>query len=369
MKITDIKTYLVRANEGGVTERPRGRNWLFVAVHTDEAITGYGEGGGWPEVVAVGVEEVAHLLIGRDPFAIEQLWQLVYNMLHGHGITAAVRGGVQSALNMALWDIKGKALGVPVYQLLGGAVWDNIRVYGHASTVPQAQELIAAGYTAFKCNPSAKTIADLRAAVGDEVEIGLHGHGEFTVHAAVRLAHEAEPYRPAFLEEPTPPDETDALAAVAAKVTVPLAAGERLYHKWSFYDLIKSGAVALIQPETTRLGGITELKKIAAIAEAAGVRVAPHDGSVGPIVELANIHVMASTPAFLYLEHQHKDVPWRHTVVRGAAEVVDGHIALPTAPGLGVELDLEEVARYPLLPADRYTYHLRTPDQVRLWNS
>ena len=367
MKITDIKTYLVRASREGVTraDRPRGRNWLFVAVHTDAGITGVGEGGGWPEVVAVGVREVAPLLIGENPFAAERLWLTIYAALHGHGLTGAVRGGVQSAIDMALWDIKGKALGVPVYELLGGAIHDRIRVYGHASTAEQARELVDAGYTAFKCRPSAQVIADLRQAVGDEIDIGLHGHGEFSVHAAVRLAQAAEPYRPAFLEEPTNPDRLEELTAVAQKVAVPLAAGERLFHKWTAYELITSGAIALFQPETTRLGGITELKKTTAIAEAAGVQVAPHDGSVGPIVEMANIHVMATAPNFLFLEHQHRDVPWRSTVVRGAAEVVDGHIALPTEPGLGIELNLDEIERYGVLPVEHFEYRFQPINQWR----
>jgi galactonate dehydratase len=369
MKITEVKTYLVRANDGGVANRPRGRNWLFVAVHTDEGIIGYGEGGGWPEVVETGVREIAPLLIGEDPFAAERIWLKIYDILHGHGSTGTVRGGVQSAIDIALWDIKGKALGVPIHVLLGGAVRDRIRVYGHASTPDLARELVAEGYTAFKCQPSAPVLADLRAAVGDGVEIGLHGHGEFTVHAAVRLARDAEPYRPAFLEEPTHPDDPEAMAAVAAKVDVPLAAGERLYSKWSMYELIRRGVVQLVQPETTRLGGITELKKIAGIAEAAGMQIAPHAGSVGPIVEMANVHVMATAPNFRYLEHMPRDIARRHTVVRGAAQVVDGHIPLPTSPGLGIELNLEEVARYRPLPADDYTYTHRAPEEIRRWRS
>jgi galactonate dehydratase len=367
MRITRITPYLVRANDGGVAERPRGRNWLFVAVETDSGLIGYGEGGGWPEVVAHGIDEVAPFLIGQDPARIEHLWYVIYDVLHGHGLTGAVRGGVQSAIDMALWDLKGKALGVPVYELLGGAVHDRIRVYGHADTPEVARELVAAGYTAFKCHPDAETIAALRAAVGNDIEIGLHGHGEFTVHAAVRLAQAAEPFRPAFFEEPTHPDELDALKSVAAKVAVPLAAGERLFHKWSVYDLLKTGAIALLQPETTRLGGITELKKVAAMAEAAGVQYAPHDGSVGPIVELANVHVMAASPNARFLEHRFRDVPWRHTTVRGALEPVDGYMTVPTAPGLGIELDLDEVARYAILPHERYEYRLRTPDEMRRW--
>ena len=369
MRITDVKTYLVSANDGGVANRPRGRNWLFVAVHTDEGFTGYGEGGGWPEVVETGVREIAPLLIGEDPLATEQLWLKMYDILHGHGITGAVRGGVQSAIDIALWDIKGKALGVPIHVLLGGAMRERIRVYGHASTPDLARELVAEGYTAFKCQPSAQILANLRAAVGEGIDIGLHAHGELTVHAAVRLARDAEPYRPAFLEEPTHPDDPEALAAVAAKVDVPLAAGERLYSKWAMYDLIRRGVVQLVQPETTRLGGITELKKIASIAEAAGVHVAPHAGSVGPIVEMANVHVMATTPNFLFLEHMPRDIARRHTVVRGGARVVDGHIPLPTAPGLGIEPDLEEIARYGLLPPEDYTYTFRNPEDIRRWRA
>ena len=368
MKITEIRTYLVRANAGGVAERPRGRNWLFVAVHTDAGIVGYGEGGGWPEVVEAGVREIAPLLIGEDPFPIERLWLKIYDALHSHGQTGVVRGGVQSAIDIALWDIKGKALGVPVYELLGGAVRERVRVYGHASTPELAQELVAEGFTAFKCHPAARTLAELRAAVGDGIEIGLHGHGEFTVHAAVRIAHDAEPYRPAFFEEPTHPDDTEALAAVAAKVAVPLAAGERLASKWAMYDLIRSGAVALVQPETTRLGGITELKKIASLAEAAGVRVAPHAGSVGPIVQMANVHVMATAPNFLFLEYMPRDTAPRHAVVPGAVAQEGGAIALPTAPGLGVELDLDAVAANAPYPVESYEYRTRLPEAIRRWN-
>jgi hypothetical protein len=240
MKITAITPYLVRASEreSGPADRPRGRNWLFVQVQTDAGISGVGEGGGWPELVEVGVREVAPLLIGDDPRSPERVWLKIYDALHGHGLTGAVRGGVLSAIDTALWDIKGKALGVPVHELLGGAMRDRIRVYGHASTVEQAQVLLEAGYTAFKCSPSVKVIAELRRAVGDDVEIGLHGHGEFSVHAAVRLAQAAEQYRPAFFEEPTSPDRPDEMAAVAQKVSVPLAAGERLFHKWSAYQRV-----------------------------------------------------------------------------------------------------------------------------------
>ena len=367
MRITDIRTYLVRANTGEWTDRPRGRNWLFVSVHTDAGLVGLGEGGGWPEVVEHGIHEITPLLIGENPFDIERIWFKIYHALHGHGITGAVRGGVQSAIDIALWDLKGKALGVPVYELLGGRVWDTIKLYTHADSVEQALELKDKGYTAFKCGPSVSLLRDIREAVGDEIEIGIHCHGEFTAHAAIRLAQAAEKYSPAFLEEPTSPESIEALVEVASKVIVPLAAGERLYNKWSVFQLIKSGAIALVQPETTRLGGITELKKVSALAEASGIHIAPHDGSVGPIVEMANAHVMATTPAFLYLEHKDDDVPWRYEVVRCAAEVKGGQIPVVDAPGLGIELDLEEIERHPAAGIGELRCKVTTPGQVQRW--
>ena len=367
MRITDVRTYLVGANTGEWTDRPRGRNWLFVSVHTDAGLVGYGEGGGWPEIVQHGIHEITPLLIGENPFDIERIWFEIYHALHGHGITGAVRGGVQSAIDIALWDLKGKALGVPVYELLGGRVRDTIQLYTHADSVEQALELRDKGYTAFKCGPSVSVLRDIREALGDDAEIGIHCHGEFTVHAAVRLARAAEQYSPAFLEEPTSPDTMEALMAVARQVTVPLASGERLYNKWSVFDLIKSGAIALVQPETTRLGGITELKKTCVLAEASGIHIAPHDGSVGPIVEMANAHVMATTPAFLYLEHKDDDVPWRYTVVRCAAEVKGGQIPMVDAPGLGIELDVEEIERHPAPRIGEMKCRMARPEQVQLW--
>jgi galactonate dehydratase len=364
IRITDVKTYLVDANRGDSSERPRGRNWLFVKIFTDAGITGVGEGGGWPEVVRVGIEELKHFLVGENPFEIERLWLRLYDVLHGHGITGAVRGGALGAIDMALWDIKGKALGVPVYELLGGKVRDRIRVYGHAGNVKAAQALIERGFTAFKCGASAETVRTLREALGPEVEIGVHCHGELTAAAAIQLGKAIEPYAPAFFEEPTNPDDLDALAKVAAKVDVPLAAGERLYHKWAFKELLHRGLVDIIQPEITRIGGILETKKVAAMAEACGVKVAPHDGSAGPIAEMANVHVLASIPNCLFLEHLASDVPWRTEVAVGVIPDVDGHIAVPDRPGLGIDLDEAAIAQHPVRETAAFQYRLRTPEQI-----
>ena len=365
MKIADIKTFLVNANASGSTDRPRGRNWLFCKVTTEGGTYGVGEGGGWPEVVERGIQEIAPLLIGEDARAIERLWLKVYDLLHGHGLTGTVRGGVISALDMALWDIKGKALGAPVYELLGGKVRERKPVYGHANSVEEAQALVARGYSAFKCGASARTLAALRATVGDEVEIGVHCHGQFSPAGALQLAEEIGPYRPAFLEEPTSPDDLDALQWLAGRTRVPLAAGERLYSKWSFRDLLQRRIIEIAQPEITRIGGITEAKKIATLAEAFLVKIAPHDGSAGPIAEMANIHVLASSPNCLYLEHLAWDVPWRREVAVGVVAEREGALAVPDRPGLGIDLNEAAIAAHPPCEVSDLSYRLRTPEEMQ----
>ena len=216
---------------------------------------------------------------------------------------------------------------------------EAIPVYGHASSADGAKQLIDAGYRAFKCSPSARTLEELRSAVGWEVEIGVHCHGQFSPASAIQLGKAIEPFRPAFFEDPVIPEDIEAIAKVAEKVNVPIATGERFATKWAFTELLSRKLVDLVQPETTRLGGITELKKLAAMAEAHSVKVAPHDGSVGPIVEMANVHVLASIPNCYFLEHKIKDVPWRYEVAPGAVQESGGEIRLPDAPGLGVDVD------------------------------
>jgi galactonate dehydratase len=365
MKIAEVRTFLVNADEGKRSERPRGRNWIFVKIATDTGITGVGEGGGWPELVEKGINEISHFLVGEDPFGTERLWLRIYDVLHSHGLTGAVRGGVLSAIDMALWDIKGKALGVPVYELIGGKVWDRIPVYGHASTPEQAKKLVDRGFAAFKCAPSAKVLAQLRETVGYDVEIGVHAHGEFSPSAAIALGKACERFAPSFYEEPTHPDDLESLSKVAAKVDIPIATGERLFSKWAFRDLLDRNVVDLIQPEITRVGGILEEKKVAIMAEARSVKVAPHDGSAGPIAEMANVHVMASIPNMRFLEHRAEDVAWRGTVAPGMIPDRDGYIKVPDLPGLGIDVDEAECARPPAKPVEAYEYRLRTPDQIQ----
>ena len=363
MKITEIKTFLVNGNAGKRADRPRGRNWIFCKVMTDEGVYGVGEGGGWPTICQLGIQEVAPILIGENPFEIERLYLRIYDILHGHGLTGSVRGGVIAAIDTALWDIKGKALGVPVYDLLGGKVHDKIRIYGHASTVEAGQNLVDRGYTAFKCGASANILAKLREALGYDIEIGVHCHGQFSPGGALQLAREIEPYKPAFLEEPTNPDDLDALEWLAGKVNIPISSGERLYSKWAFRDLIQRRVIEIAQPEITRLG-ITEEKKIATLAECFLVKLAPHDGSAGPIAEMANLHVMASSPNSIYLEHRADDVPWRSEVAVGVIPEQDGYIPVPDLPGLGIDLDEEACAQHPVYEVAEMEYHFRTPEQM-----
>lgn len=365
MRITAIQTYLVNANRSKNADRPRGRNWVFCRLLTDEGLYGVGEGGGWPEVVQKGIEEIAPLLLGDDPFEIERLWLKVYDILVGHGLTGAVRGGVISALDMALWDIKGKALGAPVYELLGGKMRERIPVYAHAPSVERGVALAAEGYRAFKCGPSPALLAELRRAVGDAIEIGVHCHGEFSPAAALHLAEAITPYRPAFLEEPTHPDDLDALEWLGQRARVPLASGERLFSKWAFRDLLQRRVIEIAQPEITRIGGLTEAKKIAALAEAFSVKIAPHDGSAGPIAEMANLHLLAATPNCLYLEHMADDVPWRQEVAVGVLPAVDGAIALPSQPGLGIDLDERAIAAHPVYAVGDLSYRFREPEEMQ----
>jgi galactonate dehydratase len=365
MKITDVQTFLVNADQGGSTDRPHGRNWLFVKLSTDAGVHGIGEAGGWPEVVQKGIEELRYFLVGENPFDVDRLGLKLYDLLHPHGFTGAVRGGVISAIDMALWDIKGKALGVPVWQLLGGRMRDAIRVYGHASNAATARELAERGFTAFKCAPSAATLKEVRAAVGDAVDIGVHCHGELTAAAAVELAEACLPDRPAFFEEPTWPEDIDELAKVHSATRIPLAVGERMYSRLQARPYFERGLLHLIQPEITRIGGISETKRLAILADTYQVLVAPHDGSAGPIAEMANLHVMATIPNFYALEHRATDVPWRSEVVLGVVSDRKGFIVVPDAPGLGLELNEHAIAEHPPRPIDSYQYHIRSTEEIR----
>ncbi|MDP3418966.1 mandelate racemase/muconate lactonizing enzyme family protein [Falsiroseomonas sp.] len=352
-RITAIRTHLMQAGPLGVsgwgdvkTSITTGtRNWLFVTVETDAGITGLGEGSGWPRVVETAVADLAHLLIGQDAFDIERISQRLTVAMMGHGMNGVVGQGAIAAIDTALWDIKGQALGVPIWQLLGGRMRDRIRCYTHASTPEQAKDAVARGYTAIKtggvANPVAKAQA-IRAAISNEVDlmIDLHGPPWLNLPDAIEICRELGKLRPLFVEEPLAPENMEGYRALRRAVDVPLAAGERHGGLHGVAPLLFENLVDVIQPDSGRAGGLTGLRKLAGMAEARFATVAPHSGSLGPVAEYAAIHLLAAIPNALILERMDPDWPGRAQVTNGVVpEMQDGHVLLPTAPGLGVTLN------------------------------
>jgi galactonate dehydratase len=257
-----------------------------------------------------------------------------------------------TGIDMALWDIKGKALGTPVWNLLGGKVRDWIRVYGHANTREAALSLKERGYTAFKVSgvsDPVRRVDELREAVGNEIDmmIDLHGPPWLTPADAAQFARALQPYNLLFLEDPIPPENLDGYARIRAAADIPLAAGERMATVFGLRELIERNLVDVVQPDTGRAGGITQMKKIAAMAEAHHIMMAPHSGSLGPVAEYAALHLLAAIPNALILERLEDDWPGRAQTVIPHPKAVDGFIAVPNAPGLGVEIDEDFVARHP----------------------
>jgi galactonate dehydratase len=348
MKITKLETFFVR---------PR---WLFLKVHTDEGIVGLGEPilEGRAQTVAAAVQEIGRYLIGQDPRRIEHHWQAIYRgqFYRGGPILCSALSGIEQAL----WDITGKWLGQPVYQLLGGAVRDRIRLYGwvggstFGEYIESAKVSAAAGFTALKTglegpfqivdtpgkvDEAVERFAALRAAVGPQVDIGIDFHGRVGPAQAIRLAAALEPYHPMFIEEPVLPENVDALVTVARSTTIPIATGERLFAKWGFREVLEKQAAAILQPDLSHAGGILECKKIAAMAECYYAAVAPHC-PLGPIALAACLQLDACIPNFLVQEH----VTLGEGYLKNPFRAVDGHVALPAGPGLGIELDEDALA-------------------------
>ncbi len=344
MKITEVKTFLMSG--GG------SRNWCFVKVFTDEGIYGVGEGSGWPRVVRTAVDDLANVIVGEDPMDIERLHQKMIVAMMGHGMTGTPGSGAINAIDIALWDIKGKALNTPVWNLLGGRVRKRIRTYGHAHSPERALSLKERGITGVKTGGVYRTVEmvdAIRNAVGDEMDIMVDAHGPpwFTTKDAIIVGKALEPYNLLFYEDPVPPENTEALRRVQENVDIPIAAGERHSHVWGVREIIEDEIVDVVQPDSGRVGGITQLKKIAALAEAHYVNVAPHSGSLGPIAEYAAIHVLASIANALILERVEDDVPQRYAAIDPHLPTVDGYITVPNKPGLGVDINEEVIAAYP----------------------
>ena len=364
MKIVAIDNLLMRVER---------QNWHFVKITTDEGITGIGEASveGRERTVAAAVDEFGRYLIGEDPGPIEHHWQ----RLHRHGFW---RGGIIlnsaiSGIEQALWDIKGKKLGAPVYELLGGPTRNRVQVYTHANgptpeaTVEMVLGLMEKGYRAFKLGTGqpgpegmdertlirqcAKKIEAVRDAVGPEVHLALDNHGRFSPFYAIELMHALQPYNMLFLEELVPPENLQALKKVMdVKANVPLATGERLFSKWEFRELIDQQIVDIVQPDICHAGGILELKKIAAMAEAYYIKVAPHNPN-GPVATAASLHLSAAIPNFLILETAMNE-PHRTMSMKFGPKIENGWIELPKTPGLGIELDEEVIRAHPYSPRD-----------------
>ena len=358
MKITDLTTYLVP---------PR---WLFLRIGTDEGICGWGEPvvEGRAETVRTAVCELGDVLIGEDPLRIEDHWQVLTKggFYRGGPILSSAVAGI----DQALWDIAGKAYGAPVYQLLGGPVRQRVRMYAWiggddpVGTADQAREQVAAGFTAVKMNASGRVapietpsrtqqvverLAAVREAIGPDRDVIVDFHGRISTAMSRRLLPLLEPFSPLFVEEPVLPEFSRDLARLAALTTVPLATGERLYSRWDFRDVLPTG-IAVAQPDVSHAGGISEVRRIAALAETYDVFLAPHC-PLGPIALAASLQLAFAVPNFLIQEHGpdiHYNTGSESLGYLTDPEVfhfADGYAALPTRPGLGIELDEQAVRR------------------------
>jgi galactonate dehydratase len=339
IKITKLETFLVK---------PR---WLFLKVHTDAGIVGLGEPilEGRAKTCAEAIKEIAPYLIGKDPRQVVHHWQAIYRHAFYRGgpiLTSALSG-----IDIALWDIKGKALGVPVYELLGGPTRRRVRVYAHAGTPERIKDGLKRGFTAFKTGPSkrrparyletpaevrhiADKFAELRQAAGDDVDIAIDFHGAISPALAKVLIKALEPHQPMFIEEPINCQNHDLMAEIARGTHLPIATGERVFTKWGFREVLEKKAATILQPDLCHAGGITEVRLIAGMAEAYYATIAPHN-PLGPISLAAGVQLAASIPNFLCQEQ----VSLGEGYLKKPFVLRDGYLDLPMGPGLGIELD------------------------------
>jgi galactonate dehydratase len=365
MKIKDLEVFTVFAFR---------TNFTFVRVSTDEGITGVGESTLEMKEKSLegALQDLRGSLLDTDPFQIERHWHDLYRDAYWRG--GPVLMSALSGVDQALWDIKGKALGVPVYELLGGRYRDRIRAYANGwfsgARTPEdfadkARKTVAMGFTALKFDPfgsnyltisndelaySLEKLQAVREAVGPSIEIMVEGHGRFDVPTAVTIGCELEKLTGiTWFEEPIPPDDLRALRQVKIQVRVPIATGERLYTRRPFLEIIESGTADYLQPDVSHAGGISELRKIAAIAEARYIPFAPHNPS-GPVACAATLQLAACIPNFAILELMAVDVPYRHDLTTEDLILENGCLLIPDRPGLGLELKPENFVDYPYRP-------------------
>jgi galactonate dehydratase len=379
MKITELETFVV----GNPPPHFGGRYFVFLKLVTDDGIEGIGEvyaATFGPHIVAQMIEDVCgRHVIGADPFRIERLWRDVYGQGYSGRPDISLMG-VLSGIEMACWDIVGKAVDKPVYELLGGRVHERLRGYTYLYGEPgdeadvyfdpdlaaeRAAEYMALGHTALKFDPaggystfdprqpeleelarSERYVKNVREAVGDRCDLLLGTHGQFTPSGAIRLAKRLERYDPLWFEEPTPPEIPEEMARVARATSIPIATGERLTTKYEFSRVLETGAASILQLNLGRVGGLLEAKKIAGMAEAHYAQIAPHL-YCGPVVGAANIQLSACSPNFLLLEGIRDWGGFHAEILKTPIRWENGYVIPPSAPGLGVELDEDVAARHP----------------------
>ena len=378
MQITDIKTFLVHPG--------KAKNLCFVKIETDEGIYGWGECYTQSDrdvQITAHVDQLKRYLIGRDPTNIKHFTQMAFDDFAGR------RGAMDyycaiSGLEHAMWDIAGKAYGAPVHKLIGGACRDKIRVYANGwsggnptpdSLAERASEVIEAGFTALKFDPipgrwrtyvskdveraAVENVRAVREAVGPDVDILVEMHRRLAPMHAVRIAHEIEQYRPFWFEEPILAENIPALASVRQKINIPVVTGEELYTKFEFREVFERQAADILNPDVCNVGGILELKEIAAMAEPYFVVISPHNFNSTTVGLAATIQVSAAIPNFLITEYFVNLEELGRDIAKKPFEVKDGYIQIPDAPGLGIDLDEERLAAYPYKP-----FPPRSPAQI-----
>ena len=354
MRVTKVEVFLT----GAVW-----RNFILVKLTTDSDLTGWGECTlGWKETA---VRELIldfgrRYVVGQNPFDIEDLWFKLYQVEHNVGpVMLSAMAGIETAL----WDIVGKACGQPVYNLVGGKVRPRVKVYANGwygyggdpeKLADQAREVIGRGYQALKFDPfgpgsrelsrpdlreAAKRVEAVRGAIGDDPDLLLEFHGRFSPIMALEAIRAMAPFSPSWCEEPIPADNSESMAQVVSASPIRIATGEHVYSRFGFLDLLQRKAAHVVQPDLAYSGGFLETKKIAALADAHYVSVAPHNCD-GPLKTLIGVHLCANIPNFLILEtFEDYDVPWRGDLAPGAPRVVNGFYEIPSNPGWGVEID------------------------------
>lgn len=363
MRIVGIET---------VTVGNAWKNWTFALVHTDEGLTGLGEGSlnGFGPTVEAAVADLSLLVVGEDPRRISWLSRRMQRDLYTDG--GQIHRAAQAAIEIACWDILGQSLGVPIWQLIGGQVRDRIRAYANGwyrtdrtpeAVALQAKEVVARGYTALKIDPfgsawrmqdrqdlqlSVDIVAGVRDAVGPDVDIMIEGHCRFTPAQALEVARRLAPLQPTWFEEPVRHDRASAVAEVAGCSPIPIATGESFHTLGEFVELAKAGPIGFWQPEPAHLGGIGPTVQVAALAEAHDTVIAPHQAG-GPVATAVCLHLAAALPNHWIQEHFDAfNDPWTADLVSWRPELdQEGCLPVPTAPGLGLTLDLDTAKAHP----------------------